>query len=93
MSVRMRHTRGHSGNRRSHHALTEPRLSSCKDCGEKHVRHHSCENCGRYKDRVVVDVAARIEKKEKKMKERATELGKEEKEEKSTDDASNEAKK
>ncbi len=62
MSVRMRHTHEHTANRRSHHALKEPRLSTCKDCGEKHLRHHMCETCGKYKSREVVDVAAKTEK-------------------------------
>lgn len=75
MSVRMRHTRGHSGNRRSHHGLVEPRLSTCKDCGSKHVRHYACGNCGRYRNRVIVDVAALTEKREAKLKARAAELG------------------
>lgn len=75
MSVRMRSTRSHTGNRRSHHALKEPRLSTCKECNSAHVRHHACENCGKYRNRVVIDVVAKIEKKEKKMKARQKEMG------------------
>lgn len=63
----MRHTREHTANRRSHHALTEPRLSTCKDCGSKHLRHHMCGSCGRYKGRVVVDVAAKAVKKAERI--------------------------
>ena len=59
MSVRMRHTREHTANRRSHHALSEPRLSTCSNCSEKHPRHKMCENCGQYKGRQVVDVASK----------------------------------
>ena len=75
MSVRMRVTRSHTGNRRSHHGLTAPRLSTCADCGEMHVRHHICDNCGKYRGRVVVDVALQIERKEKKQKARRAALG------------------
>lgn len=77
MSVRMRSTRSHTGNRRSHHALKEPRVSTCKDCGSSHLRHHVCENCGKYRSRVVIDVVAKMEKKEKKMKARQVEMGEE----------------
>jgi large subunit ribosomal protein L32 len=68
MVVRMRHTRAHSANRRSHHALTEARLSSCGNCGELHLRHRLCENCGRYRGRIVVDVAVRAERQAKRAK-------------------------
>ena len=75
MSVRMRHTSGHSANRRSHHKVTGPRLSTCNDCGNAHARHHVCANCGKYRGREVIDVKAQIEKKEAKMKARAAALG------------------
>jgi large subunit ribosomal protein L32 len=74
MSVRMRHTKGHTGNRRSHHSLAEPRLSKCADCGELHMTHRVCENCGKYRGRVVIDVGAKIEKKENKAKEKRREM-------------------
>lgn len=73
MVVRMRHTRAHTGNRRSHHALTAPRLSSCSKCGEKKVNHRVCLNCGTYKDREVLDVMAKVEKKETRKKKKASE--------------------
>ncbi len=59
MVVRMRHTRGHTRNRRSHHALPAPRLSACANCGALHLRHRACPSCGKYRGRVVIDVAAR----------------------------------
>lgn len=66
----MRHTRSHTGNRRSHHALVEPRLSRCNDCNAPHRRHRACENCGKYQGRVAFNATATIAKKEKKKKER-----------------------
>lgn len=39
------------------------------------MRHYACENCGRYRNRVIVDVAALTEKREAKLKARAAELG------------------
>lgn len=68
MTVRMRHTRSHTGNRRSHHALKEPRLSLCPDCKAPTKRHSVCPSCGRYRGRVVIDMAAKVEKKQAKTK-------------------------
>ncbi|MCK5019784.1 MAG: 50S ribosomal protein L32, partial [Candidatus Peribacteraceae bacterium] len=69
MTVRMRHTRSHTRNRRSHHALKTPRLSKCDKCGALHLRHRMCTNCGFYKGREVIDVMSKILKKEAKKKE------------------------
>ncbi len=54
MVVRMRATRSHRNNRRSHHALKGVRLSKCNDCGAEHLRHRMCTNCMKYRGRVVV---------------------------------------
>ena len=58
MVVRMRHTRAHTANRRSHHALVAQKLAVC-ECGAPRVSHRACASCGRYRGRVVVDVAAK----------------------------------
>ncbi len=68
MSVRMRHTRSHTANRRSHHALTGPRLSVCTKCGVPHLRHRACLNCGSYRGKEVIDVVAKAAKKDQKRK-------------------------
>ena len=70
MSIRMRHTHGHTRNRRSHHALEMPRFSKCVKCGALHLRHRMCTVCGTYKGREVVDVMSKILKKEEKKKEK-----------------------
>lgn len=70
MVNRMRANRSHRNNRRSHHALKDVRISSCQDCGNPHLRHTVCANCGKYRGRIVIDVQAAITKKEKKMKAR-----------------------
>ncbi len=59
MVVRMRHTRAHTANRRSHHALQAQTLNKC-ECGAMRVSHRACPSCGRYRGRVAVDIAARV---------------------------------
>lgn len=66
MVVHMRHTKGHTGNRRSHHALKEASFATCADCGAKHLMHRVCMQCGKYRGRVVVDVTKKAVKAAKK---------------------------
>lgn len=66
MVVRMRHTRAHTANRRSHHALSEKTLAKC-ECGAVRVSHRACPQCGRYRGRVVVDMAAKAAKRAAKV--------------------------
>lgn len=70
MVVRMRHTRSATGQRRSHHALETGALSQCSHCGKPVLPHNLCQNCGYYKDRQVIDVLAKLDKKERKKKEK-----------------------
>ncbi len=59
MVIRMRHTRSHSKNRRSHHALKAPSLAKCDHCGADRRPHHMCLECGYYKGRQVMDLEAK----------------------------------
>ena len=61
----MRHTSGHTRNRRSHHALKAKITSLCKECGALKSKHRACSNCGKYKG---TDVPAKREKASKKTK-------------------------
>lgn len=70
MTVRMRHTKSHTGNRRSQHYLRKVVLFACDKCGESKPSHVVCGNCGFYKERQVVDVLKKLTKKEKKLKEK-----------------------
>ena len=66
----MRHTRSHTKNRRSHHGLKPAALTLCKDCGSPKEPHVVCLTCGKYKSRQVVDVHAKLARKEKRQKEK-----------------------
>jgi len=63
MVIRMRHTRGHTGNRRSHHALSEIKTVTDKDTGSVHLRHRVDMKTGMYKGKKVIDVVKKVEKK------------------------------
>lgn len=64
----MRHTRAHTGNRRSHHALTGLTLTLDTKTGSTHVRHRMDPKTGMYRGRKVVDLVAKAEKKQAKAK-------------------------
>jgi large subunit ribosomal protein L32 len=68
MVIRMRHTRGHSGNRRSHHALKAANLSACSHCGKPHRPHHMCLECGYYNGRQVMDLETLKAKRDARIK-------------------------
>ncbi len=53
MVVRMRHTRAHTANRRSHHALKALNLSACPNCSAMIRSHMACDACGFYKGKLV----------------------------------------
>jgi large subunit ribosomal protein L32 len=63
----MRHTRAHTANRRSHHALKAPTLAICSNCSAKHRPHHMCLACGFYKGRMVVDMTQKTKAREERM--------------------------
>jgi ribosomal protein L32 len=65
MVVRMRHTRSHTANRRSHHALKSPALS-VDASGVMHIRHRATAD-GMYKGRSVIgDPVKKVMKKQGK---------------------------
>jgi large subunit ribosomal protein L32 len=63
----MRHTRAHTANRRSHHALEAPTLAICSNCSAKHRPHHMCLDCGFYKGRMVVDMSAKKKARDERL--------------------------
>jgi large subunit ribosomal protein L32 len=73
MVVRMRHTKSHTKNRRSHHALVATSFTKCENCGADKRRHTVCKNCGFYGTKKVIDLVKKMEKKQKKAKAKETE--------------------
>ena len=55
MSVRMRHTRGHTGNRRSHHALDTIKPVA-NESGKLRLPHRLDETNGTYRGKQIVEV-------------------------------------
>ncbi len=72
MVVRMRHNRGQTGSRRSHHKLEKPRLGKDQD-GVIHMRHRMNPTTGKYKGRVIIDIAGKKAAKMARQKAKATE--------------------
>lgn len=73
MVNRMRSTKGHTGNRRSHHAIAEPTLTKCA-CGAFRRRHHACSSCGMYRGNQVIDVVARTERDQRRTEKKTKNL-------------------
>lgn len=79
MVVRMRHTRAHTANRRSHHALKKGRITVSKE-GTVHPRHRALLDGSLYRGRSVMDVSAkRIARAQKAAKKRGDEPASEKK--------------
>ena len=71
----MRHTRAHTANRRSHHALKGTRLTLSKE-GTVHPRHRVLFDGSQYRGRTVMDVGAkRLARAQKANKRREREEG------------------
>lgn len=68
MVIRMRHTKSHTANRRSHHALKNTNFDKCGNCGAAKMRHTACASCGMYRGKKVLDLVKKAEKKVKKTK-------------------------
>lgn len=68
MVVRMRHTRAHTANRRSHHKVKGKALSVDSKTGSTHLRHRVDMTTGMYRGKKVIDVVKKVEKKQAKAK-------------------------
>ncbi|OGZ44607.1 MAG: 50S ribosomal protein L32 [Candidatus Ryanbacteria bacterium RIFCSPHIGHO2_01_FULL_45_22] len=70
MSIRMRHTKGHRNERRQHLKLKQVHAALCPKCKSPVQPHVVCANCGTYRGRQMIDVLAKLTKKERKQKEK-----------------------
>lgn len=73
MSIRMRHTKGHRNERRQHLKLEHVHATLCPKCKSPVLPHVVCGNCGTYRGRQMIDVLAKLTKKERKQKEKELE--------------------
>lgn len=58
MSIRMRHTRGHTNNRRSHHALKNTNIVADKESGNLRLPHRLDETTGMYRGKQIAPAKA-----------------------------------
>lgn len=65
-----RHTKGKRNRRRSHLALQKTSLSICDKCGREVLPHYICSYCGFYNGREIINVMAKLDKKEKKKRQK-----------------------
>lgn len=70
MVVRMRSTKSHTGNRRSHHALKTRTVAMCESCNSPKLKHAVCMVCGKYNGKVVINMEQKLKKQAKKQKEK-----------------------
>ncbi len=68
MVIRMRHTRAHTKNRRSHHALKANTIVADSETKTTHLRHRASLETGMYRGRQVIDVVKKAAKSAKKSK-------------------------
>lgn len=79
---KQRHTKSRRNKRRMHLYVEPKALISCPKCGKPTLPHTACKNCGFYKGREVIDVMKKLDKREKKLKEK--EIAGQEKEQEET---------
>ena len=64
------HTKSKTHQRRSHMAKTKIQFTLCPKCHTTIKPHCVCPNCGEYKGKIVIDVLKKLNKKEKKQKQK-----------------------
>jgi large subunit ribosomal protein L32 len=52
-------SKARKGERRSHHALSLPKLEECPHCHQPKRMHHACLSCGWYGGREAVQIKVR----------------------------------
>ena len=74
---KQRHTKSRRDKRRAHIFIKPFNLVRCSHCGAMIPPHIVCPYCGYYKGKQVVDVLAKLSKKERKKKEKEMQAQKE----------------
>lgn len=67
---KQKHTKSRRDRRRMHIFIKPSALTKCLKCGKPVLPHKVCLNCGFYKGREVLDVLKKLDKKERKLKEK-----------------------
>lgn len=67
---KQRHTKNRRNRRRMHIFLANPGKAVCPKCGKAVLAHTVCHSCGYYKGVEAIDVLKKLNKKERKIKER-----------------------
>tara|TARA_Y100000310_G_scaffold297718_1_gene330985 strand:- start:285 stop:569 length:285 start_codon:yes stop_codon:yes gene_type:complete len=67
---KQRHTKSRRDKRRMHLYIKEVVSGICSKCGKTIKPHTVCQSCGYYKGREMIDVLAKLTKKERKKKEK-----------------------
>jgi large subunit ribosomal protein L32 len=70
---KQKHTKSRRNKRRMHIFIKAPALAVCPKCGKPVLPHTVCLNCGYYKGKEVIDVLKKLNKKERKQKEKEIE--------------------
>ncbi len=71
MAVPKQHrSKSRQGQRRMHLGLKPAALVLCPKCGSSKEPHAMCQDCGFYRGRQVIDVLAKLDKKERKKREK-----------------------
>ncbi len=78
---KQRKTKSRRNNRRMHIHLPATSLAKCEKCGSTKRAHAVCSNCGYYNKGEVINVLQKLDKKERKLREK--EISAKEAEEKS----------
>ncbi len=76
MVVRMRHTRAHTGNRRSHHALKAKGYILDPETGHPRLKHRASAITGVYKGRKVAALTKKLDNKIKRLEKKTKEAKK-----------------
>ncbi len=77
---KQKHTKSRRNKRRGNIYLQSPGLILCPKCQKSVLPHNACQNCGYYNGREVIDVLKKLNKKERKQKEKEMQAKEETKE-------------